>query len=289
MEIAVAHYNSLVATPGTTGGNKAGVATLEAFPSPAAMQAVAAAVGFSETAFVVAVRPGVVAVRFFTPEGEVDLCGHATVAAFSSMPPGAYTMETSTQGALNVSVDADGRVYMAQVPPIFRPVPDVAAVIDALGLDAAAIDATVPMTIVSTGLPDIFVPIVSADALHAMRPDMAKIATLSTAWDTIGLHAFTLAPSEAEATAECRNFAPRFGIDEEAATGTSSGALGALLVHHGRATSPMVFSQGRGMGLPSRIGCHIATQPNGTISEVQINGVADMCGGQVVAVSDTAT
>ncbi len=53
------------------------------------------------------------------------------------------------------------------------------------------------------------------------------IAALSHKFDTIGFHVFELSHDQ-NITAHCRNFAPRYGINEESATGSSSGALGVL-------------------------------------------------------------
>ena len=67
-------------------GNQAGVALLPAgedFPEPGFMQALAAELRHSETAFVKRLGPDRFRLRYFTPEGEVDLCGHATIAAFT--------------------------------------------------------------------------------------------------------------------------------------------------------------------------------------------------------------
>ena len=78
----VHHYEAFAAVPGM--GNPAGV-VLGGDYTVEVMQAVARRVGFNETVFVTAVRPGTVALRYFTPGHEVDLCGHATVAAFATL------------------------------------------------------------------------------------------------------------------------------------------------------------------------------------------------------------
>ena len=66
-------------TNGAHGGNPAGVALCETLPDASTMQAVAAEVGYSETAFAAPVESGW-RVRYFAPEVEVDFCGHATIA-----------------------------------------------------------------------------------------------------------------------------------------------------------------------------------------------------------------
>ncbi len=64
---------------GDTGGNPAGVVISEHLPDAATMQAIAADVGYSETAFA-APEAGVWRVRYFAPEIEIPFCGHATIA-----------------------------------------------------------------------------------------------------------------------------------------------------------------------------------------------------------------
>ncbi len=62
------------------GGNPAGVCPLDAWLPEVALQAIAAENNLSETAFIVG-REGGYELRWFTPTVEVDLCGHATLAA----------------------------------------------------------------------------------------------------------------------------------------------------------------------------------------------------------------
>lgn len=64
------------------GGNQAGVVLADKALEPAVMQQVAAELKHSETAFVWQTEEGN-RLRYFTPAGEVDLCGHATVAVFA--------------------------------------------------------------------------------------------------------------------------------------------------------------------------------------------------------------
>ena len=68
------------------GGNQAGVALPERPLSDAMMQQIAAEFKHSETAFVTVNDDGSVTPRYFTPAGEVDLCGHATLAAAGFEP-----------------------------------------------------------------------------------------------------------------------------------------------------------------------------------------------------------
>ena len=64
------------------GGNQAGVALPEGDVSDETMRLIAAELKHSETAFVRPQEDGSVDLRYFTPAGEVELCGHATIASF---------------------------------------------------------------------------------------------------------------------------------------------------------------------------------------------------------------
>jgi predicted PhzF superfamily epimerase YddE/YHI9 len=86
-------------------GNPAAVAVVEQFPSDERMQLIAREMNLSETAFVVGRREGGHHLRWFTPAVEVDLCGHATLAAAHVL--GASTVFQTRSGPLSVLVHAD--------------------------------------------------------------------------------------------------------------------------------------------------------------------------------------
>lgn len=87
--------------------------------------------------------------------------------------------------------------------------------------------------VVSTGLFDLQVAIEHEETLEGMKPDFAKMTELSEEFDMVGVHAFLLSDGNDWGSehhpVKVRNFAPRFGIDEESATGTSNCALACLL------------------------------------------------------------
>jgi PhzF family phenazine biosynthesis protein len=242
------------------GGNGAGVMLDAGGLSDAEKLSISARVGLAETAFV---EPSDVAdfrVTFFTPAAEVDLCGHATIATFAyllasgAITPGRYTQETLA-GILAVEVAADGIVMMMQNPPVFSQAPDPQEIARSLGIGTDGLDANLPIRVVSTGLRDILVPVRTAAILDAIVPDFEMISHASREYDTIGYHVFTLDAPYGGA-AYCRNFAPLYDVPEEAATGTSSGALACYL----RKYSPVhasgcefVFDQGYVLGAPSEI------------------------------------
>lgn len=131
----------------------------------------------------------------------------------------------------------------------------------------------------STGLRDVFVEVV-AGALASMEPDMDEIDSLSRDVDSVGMHVFSSSrpdtwlrppttPGSAsssadvaaaawweqggggEVTLDVRNFAPRFGIPEESATGTSNCALSCLVAKHLLACAPAAQQR-----MDVRVTCH---------------------------------
>lgn len=102
-----------------SGGNPAGVVLNADELSDSQKLAIAQEVGFSETAFASRDPEADFAVSFFTTTTEVDFCGHATLAVFSTLfrhglvKAGSYTQRTKA-GLLGVSIDESGLVTMEQ-------------------------------------------------------------------------------------------------------------------------------------------------------------------------------
>jgi PhzF family phenazine biosynthesis protein len=263
------------------GGNPAGVLLDADGLTEASMQAIAARIGLSETAFVQKSAGADFKIRFFTPAAEVDLCGHATIAAFSllfergQIGAGRYSQETRA-GLLGVEVQEDGAVFMEQALPVFEKAVDRQEVAGSLGIGQAALVPDLPVQIVSTGLRDIMVPVVSLSVLSGIRPDFDKISALSRREEAVGYHIFSQETRHGS-TAHCRNLAPLYGIPEEAATGTSSGALACYLFKHGRTTrdeaQALVFEQGYVMRRPSEISVRLDIKGQG-ITGVHVGGRA---------------
>jgi PhzF family phenazine biosynthesis protein len=245
-------------------GNPAGVLTDATGLTDDQMAAVANELGASETAFVRQSEDADRRLRYFSPESEVDLCGHATVAAMSALYDRAqitadsYTVETNV-GVLDVEVEPDGTVWFTQSEPEISPV-DLAVerVADALGLDEPALSevgADLPLSRASTGLPFLMVPVSYFEQLSAVDPDMDAIAELCESADTQGLYAFTFDTLDRTSTLHGRAFVPRLGIPEDPVTGTASGAVCAYLRHHGALDQPdpLVCEQGHFLDRPGRV------------------------------------
>ncbi|MFB9148960.1 PhzF family phenazine biosynthesis protein [Roseovarius ramblicola] len=125
-----------------------------------------------------------------------------------------------------------------------------AQVLEALNLDETALIAGVAPTVVDTGNRFMLVGLGAVDALRAVGPDMAAIEDISERLDLIGFYVF--APLDGDAVATTRMFAPRYGIDEEAATGMAAGPLGCLLHDRlGAKKDRILIEQGALMTPPS--------------------------------------
>lgn len=265
-----------------SGGNPAGVVLGADSLTADQMQQVAAKVGFSETAFMEESVRADYKLRYFTPGHEVDVCGHATIATFSLMftqgqiRAGIYSLETGA-GILEVNVQADGYIYLAQALPQFGDILDKLPIAESLRISPGALTADLPVQIVSTGLRDILVPVDSVEMLRWIKPDFAQIIEICRQHNVVGYHLFAL-DTPAGTTAECRNFAPLYDIPEESATGTSSGALLCYLYHHGRLSAEqareVVLAQGYAMNQPSEIRGRLSITADQHISKIEIGGMA---------------
>jgi PhzF family phenazine biosynthesis protein len=261
-------------------GNAAGVVPDADRLAAEQMQAIAAELGASETAFFHPSGEADRRIRYFTPETEVDLCGHATVASHAllaereEIEAGTHSLETNV-GVLEIEVESDGTVWMTQDRPEVTRV-DVAyeRVADALGVDVAALEdvgADLPLARATTGLPFLVVPVNFLEHLSGMDPDMAAIEALSKELDTAGVYAFTFDALDMDSTLHGRKFAPKAGVPEDPVTGTASGATGAYLreveAFDGEFPEEMVFEQGHFVDRPGHVRVRVA-------AEVRVGGRA---------------
>lgn len=242
------------------GGNPAGVAVYaKALPAEDEMRAVAAKVGFSETAFILPLEDGSFKIRYFTPVEEVALCGHATVGSFSLMLKNGMIKEGRSYiahtGAGDINVDIkNGLVWLDMAEPhelAELSAEDMKLLLDMYSLPSDACGRLRP-AVVNAGLPDIMLPLCDRALLAHMDPDFPAISALSKRLGVTGVHACAFGEG---ATGYCRNFAPLYGIDEESATGTSNGALTWYLYNRSLVKPGEVnlFIQGEAMGKPSKI------------------------------------
>lgn len=272
-------YTASAFCKGNAGGNKAGVVLDSTDLTAADMSTIAKEAGYSETAFLTETGAANYRIRYFTPTAEVPICGHATIASFAVLNQlnksnrNKYTIETGA-GTLHIRIETDGMIFMEQDRPSFfeKLEPDIFTGC----LETEWVSRTLPVQVVSTGLRDIMLPIDSAAHLEALKPDFSAMTELCRKCDVVGIHAFTLTKGAGQ-TALCRNFAPRYGINEESATGTSNCALACYLFRYVQRQNRYVMEQGRNLAAASRLVVEIAHQDD-AIDTVYVGGYGRLPG-----------
>ena len=230
------------------------------------MQAIAREQNLSESAFVRKSEVADFAVRYFTPAEEIPLAGHPTIAtSFALVESGrvkvtgertALTLELKV-GPIPVELYADRGavrlIVMSQLRPRFLRTYDPREVLPAFGLDAGDALDGVPIQTVSTGTPQLMVPLRGLESLRRMTLDLARYRRLREAGDFFSPHLFCLSGI----TPAGRTFARHPGVPPDAAedpfTGSATGGMGAYLWHHGLIDAPtFTAEQGHWMLRPGR-------------------------------------
>lgn len=198
------------------GGNPAAVCPLTAWLDDPTMQAIAEKNSLSETAFFVP-KGESYTLRWFTPRYEVDLCGHATLAAafviFTEI--GAKDNRVrfeSRSGPLEV-MQITGRISM-DFPALKMTAVASPPVLLIEGLGAAA-----PREVFRVSEDTNYFAIYgSEEAVRAIKPDLARLEQV---------HPYGVAVSAPGKNSDCvtRYFAPSYGIPEDPVTGSIHCAL----------------------------------------------------------------
>ncbi|CAH9049725.1 putative isomerase YddE [Pseudoalteromonas holothuriae] len=247
------------------GGNPAAVIEHNGLLTQAHMQAIALYLGLSETAFVCDIKAKQYRVKFFTPTQEVDFCGHATLAvghylvSSGRVSSGNYTQLTKA-GNFAVSIVKNAEVMMKQRSAKFAQTytaDTIATLFENTGEGSFVTSGVIQ--VVDTGLPDLLVPIKSGMLSHLKANEVA-MAVFCDTHSLASIHVFELNTHDSPYYANTRNFSPHWGIPEECATGSASGALIAYLNRYEQllAHQHVVFLQGLEMGRPSLIKAHLS-------------------------------
>ncbi|OZI75100.1 PhzF family phenazine biosynthesis protein [Bordetella genomosp. 12] len=255
---------------GAQGGNPAGVVIAAQLPDASTMQAIAADIGYSETAFA-APEGAVWRVRYFAPEIEVPFCGHATIALGAALAgrhgQGRYALQIN-QGLISVeSHPRDGQLQVALQSPGTRsgPAPEalVSAALQLFGYTPADLDPRLPPALADGGAHHLILALNSRQRLAAMRYDQAAGRELMLAQ---GFATIALIHAENPQRFHARNPFASGGVYEDPATGAAAAALGGYLRDqqwpHGGAIDIL---QGEDMGMPSHLHAQIPPEPGASI------------------------
>jgi PhzF family phenazine biosynthesis protein len=238
-------------------GNPAGVCILDADRDKHWMQLVAREMNHAETAFLL-LRPDHIALRWFTPTAEVDLCGHATLGSAhllweTGRKPAGETLRFRTRsGELSATKEGDWifldfpalRGEWADIPPGLE---------DALG--------AAPQSAVKSRF-DLLVELENEKAVRELTPDIGLVARLPYR----GVIVTAQAAKDDEYDFVSRFFAPQVGVSEDPVTGSAHCALAPFW--------------GERLGQSSMIGYQAS--PRGGTVKVEVKGDRVVLGGQAV-------
>lgn len=276
------------------GGNQLAVFPDASGLSDDEMLALTRELNYSESTFVLpSSDPATPRLRIYTPGGEIPFAGHPTIGtAFVLAQQGLWAdvdeavfQETIGPVRVRFERDADDNlvIWMQHGAPQWGPIFEQRSIVaQALGLHESDLLADLPVQVVSTGVPFLFVPLRSLEAARRIQFDPKPLLPLFGA-EPISVFALSLETEHATSTVHSRMFAPHtFAIAEDPATGGASGPLGAYLVRYGlvpvTAKTRIVSEQGLEIGRPSFITIEVTTEQD-AIRDIWI-------GGQVVPVAE---
>ena len=239
------------------GGNPAGIVLDAAGLDDAEMLAVAAEVGYSETAFVTAAEGRTLDVRYFSPKAEVPFCGHATVATAVAVAeregPGDLLFRTAA-GEVPVTVAAGpGGTLRATLTSVAPHVEQVAAesveeALAALRWPAADLDPAFPPRIAYAGARHLVLAAATRARLADLDYDFERLAAFMTSLDLTTLQLVWRASATVY---HVRDPFPVGGVVEDPATGAAALAFGAYLRELGPVPARLTLHQGTDLGRPA--------------------------------------
>jgi PhzF family phenazine biosynthesis protein len=269
------------------GGNPAGVVLNAQQYSQDQKQRIAATVGLSETAFV---SPSSIAdfkLEFFTPTRQIAHCGHATIATFSylrqiGMLPNDQTSKETIDGRREILMEGDA-AYMEQSAPQYTELDqgNQLRAMDSIGVKLSDLLEGAEPCMVNTGNSFLIVGLRNLDTIKSISPIMEEITIMSEAYELIGYYVFSPQVIKAGRDAGARMFAPRYGIDEESATGMAAEPLACYL--HDKLKnkkSQFLIEQG-----------YLMSQPSPSVIDVRLQtkhgSIVSLMAGGKAAVSET--
>jgi PhzF family phenazine biosynthesis protein len=259
------------------GGNPAGVVLDATGLTDQQMLAIAAELGFSETAFLTP-DGDATAVRYFSPLAEVSFCGHATIAAAVAHAhrhgPGTLRLRTSVGLVPVVTRRTDEAITatLTSVVPETRPLAfDVLdRLLVAIGWTAGELDPAIPPVVAYAGAWHPILAVRRRERLRRLDHNLDALARLAAqhGWSTVDL-----VWRESPTLFHARNPFPAGGVREDPATGAAAAALGGYLRERGLVELParLVVLQGQDLGRPSVLTVEVPIDPS---SGVMVTGTA---------------
>jgi trans-2,3-dihydro-3-hydroxyanthranilate isomerase len=214
-------------------------------------------------------------VRIFTPSQEIPFAGHPTLgSAYVLRKYGATTKNplrlNFKAGVISVSTEGD-RSFMqhppAQIRHELRPSKMIA---EALGIQLSSLDRNLPVKVVTTGFPALFVPINSLSIINQIRINTQTLGKVLKPLEINMIYPFCRETLNPDNTVHSRAFAPSLGILEDPATGSVAGAMGAYWASlSNEVDMSLTIEQGYAMQRPSLIHVEVS---NREIQKIRVGG-----------------
>ncbi|MFD7992132.1 PhzF family phenazine biosynthesis protein [Streptomyces mexicanus] len=261
----VLRYTAFSSDP--DGGNPAGVVLDATGLEDDEMLAIAADLGYSESAFLTAPPQGLgggegraYTIRYFSPKAEVPFCGHATVASAVALAertgPGQLVFATRA-GTVPVEVTEEGgtlRATLTSVEPYVADIAeaDLAEALAALDWRDADLDPAFPPRIAFAGARHLVLAAATRARLAELAYDFTRLEALMRRLD---LTTVQLVWRESAAVFHVRDPFPVGGVVEDPVTGAAAAAFGAYAREFGLVPEDGVLTlyQGEDLGRPGEI------------------------------------
>jgi trans-2,3-dihydro-3-hydroxyanthranilate isomerase len=225
------------------------------------MLTIAREMNLAETAFVVRSRKADFGARYFTPKTEIPLAGHPTIATVFALAEtgrlrlaGEVTTITLelTAGIIEVELLAPGgiveRVTMSQLKPQFLEHYGAEEILPCLGLAESDLVSGLPLQVVSTGTPQLMIPVKDTGCLDRIRPDVIALEAFKGPKGISSVHIFCVVESAPRVRILARNFDTPPDLIEDPFTGSAMGGMGCYLWHYGVIPDP-TFEAEQGLWL----------------------------------------
>ncbi|MBN1992940.1 MAG: PhzF family phenazine biosynthesis protein [Anaerolineae bacterium] len=250
------------------------------------MLAIAREMNLSETAFV---RQSAIAdfgVRYFTPAEEIPLAGHPTIATTFALVDsgrlrltGDYTKITLELqvGPIPVEIHARQgqvqRIVMTQKKPQFLATYPPEEILPVFGLSPAEAW-SYPLQTVSTGTPQLMVPLRNLESLQRIEINIAAYKELRARADFFSAHLFCLRGLTENGQTFARHFVTPPDLLEDPFTGSATGGMGAYLWHYNLIEKPeFIAEQGHWLGRPGQATVEMIG-PREDVTTVKVGGSA---------------
>ena len=251
------------------------------------MLSVAREMNLSETAFMRNSHIADFGARFFTPAEEIPLAGHPTIAATYALVDSGRLKITNRYSRITLELQAgiipveiftdEGKIQhivMSQQKPRFLSTYTPETVMKVFGLTVDDTILDVPLQTVSTGTPQLMIPVRNLDVLHRARVDIEAYSQLRSNSDFFSPHLFCLGG----VTKQGNTFARHFGVPpdtpEDPFTGSATGGMAAYLWRYGLIEEPtFTAEQGHWMNRPGVASVEVIG-PRDDITTVKVGGAA---------------